>query len=230
MRTAWRRTSESRRKCSFSARSGNPSGETKRLQLRVAQRQRLARAAAAGRRCARDRRPADRGGPAAPASRRARASPGASDSSSAAAATASSDSCAPAVAGAEARASRRASPAASSRPPSARRHRRDALEDLAAGGVAAEQVDVEPAGEERVAQVDQAQHDRDVALPGGAVRRRIDEVARGLQPIGERRFAADPGAERRRLAGEDAVRDEHVGARAEELRRRAQRRRDASVR
>ena len=97
-----------------------------------------------------------------------------------------------------------------------------ALQDLAAGGVAAEQVDVEAAGEERVAQVDDAQQDRDVALPARALRRRIEEVARLLQPLGQCRFTADPRGQRRRFAGADPKRDQHVGPGAEHLRRRPQ--------
>ena len=100
---------------------------------------------------------------------------------------------------------------------------RGALEDLATGGVAARQVDVQAAREQRVAQVDEAQQQGDVALPVAAVHGRIEKIARGLQPLGERRFAADPDVDRRRLAGLDPVGEEDAGARSKQLRGRAQR-------
>ena len=100
---------------------------------------------------------------------------------------------------------------------------RGSLEDLATGGVAAEQVDVETARQQRVAQVDEAQQDGDVALPVAGVHGRIEQVACRLQPLGERRLAADPGAERRRFAGGDAIGDEDAARERKSSRRGAQR-------
>ena len=95
------------------------------------------------------------------------------------------------------------------------------FEDLAAGVVAAEQVDVEAAREQGVAQVDEAQQNGDVALPVAGANGGIEEVARRLQALGERRLAADPGADRRRFAGRDAIGDEDAARASERARPRA---------
>ena len=108
---------------------------------------------------------------------------------------------------------------------------RGSLEDLATGVVAAEQVDIEAARQQRVAQVDQAQQDGDVALPVAGVNGGVEEVACCLQPLGERRLAADPGADRRRFAGRDAIGDAGRARASERARpRRAGRRRRRGVR
>jgi hypothetical protein len=87
--------------------------------------------------------------------------------------------------------------------------------------VGAEQVQVEAARQQRIAQVDGAQQDRGVAAAARRVGRGEQQVARRLQALGQGQLVADPGRHRALVVARAAALDD-VGARVHQPRGRAQ--------
>ena len=88
--------------------------------------------------------------------------------------------------------------------------------------IAAEQIEVEAAGEQDVAQVDRMQQDRRVTARPGRIGRGEQQVARRLQALGEPRLVGEPAAERGLIAPGRNRRLQQAGARAQQVRRGAQ--------